>query len=99
MLWILQLTLRVFGMARPLRLIWLSIALILTTAVPWLASMLLTDVFAGLSVLALFILVLHGERISGNREALAVCLHGLRRRHPQRHAGLVDFDLYIQIVI
>jgi hypothetical protein len=51
-LWILQLTLRVFGMARSLRLIWLSI-------------MLLTDIFAGLSVLALFILVLHGERVSG----------------------------------
>ena len=64
-LWILQLTLRVFGMARPLRLIWVSIALILTTALPWLASMLLTDIFAGLSVLALFMLVLHGDRISG----------------------------------
>jgi hypothetical protein len=64
-LWILQLTLRVLGMARPLRLIWLCIALILTTALPWLASMLLTDIFAGLSVLALFILVLHGERITG----------------------------------
>jgi hypothetical protein len=64
-LWILQLTLRVFDMVRPLRLIWLSVALVLTTALPWLASMLLTDIFAGLSVLALFILVLHGDRISG----------------------------------
>ena len=64
-LWILQLTLRVFDMVRPLRLIWLSVALVLTTALPWLASMLLTDIFAGLSVLALFILVLHGDGISG----------------------------------
>jgi hypothetical protein len=64
-LWILQLTLRVFDMLRPLRLIWLSVALVLTTALPWLASMLLTDIFAGLSVLALFILVQHGDRISG----------------------------------
>ncbi len=63
-LWILQLTLRVFGMVRPLRLLALSTALILTTALPWLASMLLTDIFAGLSVLSLFILVLHGDRIS-----------------------------------
>ena len=63
-LWILQLTLRVFGMARPLRLLAISLALILTTALPWLASMLLTDIFAGLSVLSLFILVLHGDRIS-----------------------------------
>jgi hypothetical protein len=61
-LWVLQLTLRVFGMLRPLRLIWLSMALFVTTALPWLASMLLTDIFAGLSVLSL---VLHGDRISG----------------------------------
>src|SRR5437879_5995152 len=64
-LWILQLTLRAFGMVRPLRLLAMSTALILTTALPWLASTLLTDIFAGLSVLSLFILVLHGEKISG----------------------------------
>ena len=63
-LWILQLTLRVFGMARPLRLIAVSLVLMLTTALPWLASMLLTDIFAGLSVLSLFILVLHGDKTS-----------------------------------
>jgi len=73
-LWILQLTLRVFGMARPLRLIALSIALILTTALPWLASMLLTDIFAGLSVLSLFILVLHGDKISGIEKCLLFAL-------------------------
>jgi len=63
-LWILQLTLRVFGMARPLRLLGLSLVLILTTALPWLASMLLTDIFAGLSVLSLFLLVLYGGQTS-----------------------------------
>ena len=63
-LWILQLTLRVLGMLQPFRLIAISIALVLGTALPWLASMLLTDIFTGLSVLALFILVLHGGRIS-----------------------------------
>jgi hypothetical protein len=63
-LWILQLTLRVFRMARPSRLMAVSVTLILTTALPWLASMLLTDIFAGLSVLSLFILVLHGDRTS-----------------------------------
>jgi hypothetical protein len=63
-LWILQLTLRVFRMARPSRLMAVSVILILTTALPWLASMLLTDIFAGLSVLSLFILVLHGDRTS-----------------------------------
>jgi hypothetical protein len=63
-LWILQLTLRVLNLARMVRLVPISLALILTTALPWLASMLLTDIFAGLSVLALFILVLFGGRIS-----------------------------------
>ena len=69
-LWILQLTLRVFGMARPWRLMAVSVVLILTTALPWLASMLLTDIFAGLSVLSLFILVLHGDRTSAIEKCL-----------------------------
>jgi hypothetical protein len=64
-MWILQLTLRVFGLATPGRLLALCFALTLTTALPWLASMLLTDIFAGLSVLSLFLLVLHGDKISG----------------------------------
>jgi hypothetical protein len=63
-LWILQLTLRVLGMSQPLRLLAMSLVLVLTTSLPWLASTLLTDIFAGLSVLALFILVAHGKRTS-----------------------------------
>jgi hypothetical protein len=63
-LWIVQLTLRVFGMAQPSRLAAISLVLMLTTALPWLASMLLTDIFAGLAVLSLFILVLHGDQVS-----------------------------------
>jgi hypothetical protein len=72
-MWILQLTLRVFGLAKPWRLFGLSLALTVTTALPWLASMLITDIFAGLSVLSLFILVLYGDRISrGEKAALFV---------------------------
>ena len=63
-LWILQLTLKVFGMRTPLRIAAISLTLIATTALPWLASMLLTDIFAGLAVLSLFLLVLHGDKIS-----------------------------------
>jgi hypothetical protein len=63
-LWILQLTLRVLGMARPLRLLAIAAVLVLTTALPWLASMLLTDIFAGLGVLSLFILVVHNGKLS-----------------------------------
>src|SRR6201996_6800057 len=72
-MWILQLTLRVFGLARPWRLFGLCLFLTLTTALPWLASMLLTDIFAGLSVLSLFLLVLFGDKIStGEKAALFV---------------------------
>jgi hypothetical protein len=63
-LWILQLTLRVLGLAQPLRLLTISLVLALTTALPWLASTLLTDIFAGLAVLSFFILAVHGARIS-----------------------------------
>src|SRR3982074_780244 len=62
-LWIVQLTLKVFGMRTPLRIAAISLALIATTALPWLASMLLTDIFAGLAVLSLFLLVLYGDKI------------------------------------
>jgi hypothetical protein len=68
-MWILQVTLRVFGLAKPWRLFGLCLLLALTTALPWLASMLLTDIFAGLSVLSLFILVLHGDKVSGPEKA------------------------------
>jgi hypothetical protein len=61
-LWLLQLTLRMFGITRLSRLAGVSMALILTTALPWLASLLLTDIFAGLSVLSLFILVVYGDK-------------------------------------
>jgi hypothetical protein len=68
-MWILQLTLRIFGLAKPWRLFGVSLVLTLTTALPWLASKLLTDIFAGLSVLSLFILVLHGDKISRSEKA------------------------------
>ena len=69
-MWILQLTLRVLpGLAKPWRLFGVSLVLTVTTALPWLASMLLTDIFAGLSVLSLFILVLHGDKISRSEKA------------------------------
>lgn len=67
--WILQLTLRVMGLAQPFRLLAIGLLLILTTALPWLSSMLLTDIFAGLSVLSLFILVLFGDKTSAIEKA------------------------------
>ncbi len=75
-LWILQLTLRVFGLFRPSRLAAMSVVLTLTTALPWLASMLLTDIFAGLSVLSLFILVVHGDKTSTLEKVLLFAFTG-----------------------
>ena len=63
-LWILQLTLRVLNLAQPFRLLAISLLLILTTALPWLCSLLLTDIFAGLSVLSLYLLIAHGGKIT-----------------------------------
>jgi hypothetical protein len=63
-LWLLQLTLRVLSMMQTFRFVAISGLLILSTALPWLASMLLTDIFAGLSILSLFLLVVGGSRIS-----------------------------------
>jgi hypothetical protein len=63
-LWLLQLTLRVLGLMQTYRFVAISLLLILSTALPWLASMLLTDIFAGLSVLSVFILMICGDRLS-----------------------------------
>lgn len=63
-LWLLQLTLRVLGLMQTFRFVAISLLLMLSTALPWLASMLLTDIFAGLSILSLFLLVVGAGRIS-----------------------------------
>ncbi len=63
-LWLLQLTLRVLSMMQTFRFVAISLCLIVSTALPWLASMLLTDIFAGLSVLSLFLLVVGASRTS-----------------------------------
>jgi hypothetical protein len=68
-IWIMQAVLRVFGVARPVQVAMIGVALSITTALPWLTSLLLTDVFAGLSVLSLFLLVVHGERFAGFERA------------------------------
>ncbi|MCA1375927.1 MULTISPECIES: hypothetical protein [unclassified Bradyrhizobium] len=63
-LWLLQLTLRVLSLMQTFRFVAISLSLMLSTALPWLASMLLTDIFAGLAVLSLFLLVVGANRTS-----------------------------------
>ena len=84
-LWILQLTLRVLGQPQPLRLLAISLVLVLTTSLPWLASTLLTDIFAGLSVLALHRGRAWRADIDPGKMP-AVRPHRFRRRDAQRSA-------------
>jgi len=62
--WVLWLTLRAHALARPMVLIVSAAALSIATGLPWLTSTLLTDIFAGLSVLALYIVTLRGETLA-----------------------------------
>jgi hypothetical protein len=56
--WMLALMLRAFGLGgRPGLLLGVTAVLAALTTLPWLASILLTDIFAGLAVLGLYLLV------------------------------------------
>lgn len=61
---VIRALLRVFDLDRPGILMLVAAALCALTALPFLASMLITDIFAGLSVLSLFLLVVHPDRFS-----------------------------------
>ncbi|HZL38707.1 MAG TPA: hypothetical protein VFC45_00295 [Pseudolabrys sp.] len=70
--WIVALVLHAHGLARrPLLLLGIIAALSLLTTLPWLTSILLTDIFAGLSVLALYLLLLRNE-VLGRRERIGL---------------------------
>jgi hypothetical protein len=63
--WILALTLRLHKLGgRPGLLVALCFVLACATTLPWLTSILLTDIFAGLSVLALHFLVMRADALS-----------------------------------
>ncbi|MPZ55118.1 MAG: hypothetical protein GEU91_01225 [Rhizobiales bacterium] len=62
--WILALMLHTHGLGRrPLLLFGIASFLALATTLPWLTSILLTDIFAGLTVLALYLLVMRAETL------------------------------------
>jgi len=63
-LWIIALVLRVTGLgARPRLFLVIVAALALTTSLPSLTALLLTDIFSGLSVLALYLLSFHWREV------------------------------------
>lgn len=62
--WVIALTLRALGVSgNPWRLLGVVTALAISTTLPWLTSILLTDIFAGLSVLALYLLMCRAQTL------------------------------------
>lgn len=62
--WVLALTLRTQGLGnRPLTLVAIVAVLSATTSVSWLASMLLTDIFAGVGVIAFYLLLMQADML------------------------------------
>jgi hypothetical protein len=62
--WVLALTLRALGFGgRPYLLAGVTAALCAFTTLPWLTSMLLTDIFAALPVLAIYLLVFRDDTL------------------------------------
>ena len=71
-IWVLALTLRVHRLGnRPLLLLAIVAALSVLTTLPWLTAILLTDIFSGLGVLALYLLLLRDEAL-GKRERIGL---------------------------
>src|ERR1051325_8978902 len=67
--WVLALVLRSCGFgARPWTLFAIVVGLSVTTTLPWIAGILLTDIFAGLAVLALHLVVMRPETLSRNKQ-------------------------------
>jgi hypothetical protein len=62
--WVLWLMLRAHALATPLTLIVTAAALSIATSASWLVSTLLTDIFAGLSVLALYLVTMRGSTLA-----------------------------------
>jgi hypothetical protein len=70
--WILALLLRAYGFGeRPWTLLATVVGLSLTTTLPWIVGILLTDIFAGLAVIALHLLVLRANAV-GRHERIAL---------------------------
>lgn len=73
--WIVALTLRTHGFERrPLLLLGVMSALAALTTLPWLTAILLTDIFCGIGILALYMLLMRAEALSRTERAALVVL-------------------------
>ncbi len=89
--WVIGLMLKVYQLnIHPAGLLAIVAVLAATTALPWLASELLTDIFAGLAVLAFHALAWHGGRIEAReRAALIVFIAFASSTHSATYAVLL----------
>ncbi len=62
--WVVALMLRVHGFRHPFILLGTIATLSALTTLPWLTAILLTDIFCGLGILALFLLIARGNELS-----------------------------------
>ena len=63
--WVVALVLRTHGLGRrPMLLAGVIALLSVATTLPWLTAILLTDIFCGLGVIALYLLLLRGDRLT-----------------------------------
>ena len=73
--WMLALMLRTHGLGhRPLLLLGATVVLSLATTLPWLIAILLTDIFCGLGVMALYLLAMRGDALSRTERVSLVLL-------------------------
>jgi len=63
-IWVFALVLRAHRLNRPLILLGVTAALTLLTTLPWLTSILLTDIFCGIGVLAFYLVVVRGDALA-----------------------------------
>jgi hypothetical protein len=94
--WVLALTLRTHGLGkRPVLLATTIAALAITTTLPWLTAILLTDIFSGLGVLALYLVLMRGERVRRReRIGLIVLIAVAAATHSATYALLVGLTLF-----
>ena len=75
--WVLALVLRTHGLGgRPKALLAVVFLLSVSTTLPWIAGILLTDIFAGLAVLALHLVMLRADALSRLERASLVLFVG-----------------------
>lgn len=98
--WVLALTLRAHGLGnRPFALVAIVAALTATTSLPWLASMVLTDIFAGVGAIAFYLLLMQaGALARWERIALVLLVAFSAATHSATLAVLIGLLVCAAIV-